>query len=88
VRHRAARAAAALLAAAALAAGCGQADGALTVRDAHVAPHPAGTGPAGGFLVIENGTARAFGPRDEVLRGVVKNHTEVLRKTGTDGAGA
>lgn len=59
MRHRAARAAAALLAAAALAAGCGQADGALTVRDAHVAPHPAGTGPAGGFLVIENGTGAA-----------------------------
>jgi copper(I)-binding protein len=30
--------------------------GELTVRDAHVVPSPAGTGPAGGFLVIENGS--------------------------------
>lgn len=35
------------------------------------------------LLVLEQGTMRAFGPRDEVLRGLVKNHTELLKKTGT-----
>ncbi|MGF6860749.1 ATP-binding cassette subfamily C protein [Rhodobacteraceae bacterium MBR-64] len=37
------------------------------------------------LLVLEKGTARAFGPRDEVLRGLVKNHTELLKKSGTEG---
>jgi ATP-binding cassette, subfamily C, bacterial len=31
------------------------------------------------LLVIEGGARKAFGPRDQVLRGQVKNHTELLR---------
>jgi copper(I)-binding protein len=37
--------------------GCGG-PGELVVSDAHVVPSPSGTGPAGGFAVIENGTSR------------------------------
>jgi ATP-binding cassette subfamily C protein len=33
------------------------------------------------LLVIEDGTRRAFGPRDQVLRDEVKNHTEILRSS-------
>jgi len=33
--------------------------------------------------VLEEGTSRAFGPRDEVLRKMVKNHTEILRANAT-----
>jgi ATP-binding cassette subfamily C protein len=35
------------------------------------------------LLVLEHGAQRAFGPREEVLRGLVKNHTELLKRTGT-----
>lgn len=31
------------------------------------------------LLVLEDGQRRAFGPRDEVLRGMVKNATEIVR---------
>lgn len=31
------------------------------------------------LLVLDEGQRRAFGPRDEVLRGMVKNHTEIVR---------
>ena len=37
------------------------------------------------LLVIEDGQRRAFGPRDEVLRGMVKNHTELVRSKGPGG---
>lgn len=32
------------------------------------------------LLVLEHGGQRAFGPREEVLRGLVRNHTELLKK--------
>ncbi len=41
------------------------------------------------LLVLEDGTRRAFGPRDQVLREMVKNHADITRApvTGpTDGA--
>ena len=38
------------------------------------------------LLVLEHGARRAFGPRDEVLRQVVQNHTELLGGTPPSGA--
>lgn len=37
------------------------------------------------LLVLEDGTRRAFGPRDQVLRDMVKNHTDIVRSTGPGG---
>ena len=33
------------------------------------------------LLVLEDGTRRAFGPRDQVLRDMVKNHAEIAKNT-------
>ena len=37
------------------------------------------------LLVLEDGARRAFGPRDQVLREMVKNHTEIVRSAGPGG---
>ncbi|MCB6179334.1 type I secretion system permease/ATPase [Rhodobacter sp. Har01] len=37
------------------------------------------------LLVLEEGQRRAFGPRDEVLREMVKNHTDIVRARGPGG---
>lgn len=37
------------------------------------------------LLVLEDGTRRAFGPRDQVLREMVKNHSEITRAGGPGG---
>ena len=37
------------------------------------------------LLMLEEGQRRAFGPRDEVLRGMVRNHTEIVRSKGPGG---
>ena len=37
------------------------------------------------LLVLEDGARRAFGPRDTVLREMVKNHTEIVRSSGPGG---
>jgi ATP-binding cassette subfamily C protein len=37
------------------------------------------------LLVLEDGMRRAFGPRDQVLREMVRNHTEIVGATGTGG---
>ena len=37
------------------------------------------------LLVLENGARAAFGPRDKVLREMVKNHTEILKSAGPGG---
>lgn len=37
------------------------------------------------LMVMEEGTRKAFGPRDQVLRDMVKNHTEIVRSTGPGG---
>ncbi|MDT8854568.1 type I secretion system permease/ATPase [Paracoccaceae bacterium Fryx2] len=37
------------------------------------------------LMVLEDGTRRAFGPRDQVLRDMVKNHTEIVKNAGPGG---
>ncbi|WP_096784408.1 type I secretion system permease/ATPase [Rhodobacter sp. CZR27] len=37
------------------------------------------------LMVMENGVRAAFGPRDQVLRDMVKNHTEIVRNAGPGG---
>ncbi len=37
------------------------------------------------LLVLEDGMRRAFGPRDQVLREMVRNHTELVRNPGPGG---
>ena len=37
------------------------------------------------LLVVEDGARRAFGPRDQVLREMVKNHGEIARNAGPGG---
>lgn len=37
------------------------------------------------LMVMEDGTRRAFGPRDQVLRDMVKNHTEIVKSAGPGG---
>ena len=37
------------------------------------------------LLVLEDGTRRAFGPRDQVLREMVKNHSEITKAAGPGG---
>ncbi len=37
------------------------------------------------LLVIEDGVRKAFGPRDAILREVVRNHTEILRSANAGG---
>jgi ABC-type protease/lipase transport system fused ATPase/permease subunit len=38
------------------------------------------------LLVLENGTKRAYGPKDEVLQQVTKNRDEIVKAAGK-GAG-
>jgi ATP-binding cassette, subfamily C, bacterial len=38
------------------------------------------------LLVLEGGVRKGFGPRDQVLRDLVKNHTEVLKTNAPGGA--
>jgi ATP-binding cassette subfamily C protein len=37
------------------------------------------------LLVLEGGVRTAFGPRDQVLRSMVKNHTEIIRQAAPGG---
>ncbi len=37
------------------------------------------------LLVVEEGMRRAFGPRDQVLKEMVKNHTDIVRSAGPGG---
>jgi ATP-binding cassette, subfamily C, bacterial len=50
-----------------------------------IAHRPAAIQECDTLLMIEDGTRRAFGPREEVLRSLVKNHTEIVRKQGPGG---
>jgi ATP-binding cassette subfamily C protein len=37
------------------------------------------------LLMLDGGQVRAFGPRDEVLRSLVRNHTDIVRSTAPGG---
>lgn len=50
-----------------------------------MAHRPAAIQECGLLLVLEDGSPRAFGPRDQVLREMVKNHTEIVRSTEPGG---
>jgi ATP-binding cassette, subfamily C, bacterial len=51
-----------------------------------MAPRPAAIQECDLLLVLEDGMRRAFGPRDQVLREMVKNHTDIVRTTGQGAA--
>jgi ATP-binding cassette subfamily C protein len=36
-------------------------------------------------LMIDNGMRRAFGPKEDVLREILKNHQDVLQRGGAGG---
>ena len=59
-----------------------KADGGSVIVIAH---RPAAIQECDLLLVLEDGMARAFGPRDVVLRELVKNHTEIVRAKGPGG---
>lgn len=42
------------------------------------AHRPAGIAECDLLLALENGAARAFGPRDEILRARVRNHAQIV----------
>ena len=50
-----------------------------------IAHRPAAIQECDMLLMLEDGMRRAFGPRDEVLRGIVKNATEIVRAKGPGG---
>ena len=50
-----------------------------------MAHRPAAIAECDTLLVLENGMRRAFGPREEVLRAMVQNASELTRKTGPGG---
>ncbi|MFN3825318.1 MAG: type I secretion system permease/ATPase [Pseudorhodobacter sp.] len=50
-----------------------------------IAHRPAAIQECDMLLMLEDGMRRAFGPRDEVLRGIVKNATEIVRTKGPGG---
>jgi len=55
-----------------------KAEGASVMIMAH---RPAAIQECDDLLVLDHGTQTAFGPRDEVLRQVVRNHTDLVRPT-------
>ena len=50
-----------------------------------IAHRPAAIQECDMLLILEEGQQSAFGPKDEVLRGMVKNHAEIVRKQGPRG---
>lgn len=50
-----------------------------------MAHRPAAIKECDSLLMLEQGAVRAFGPKDEVLRGVVQNHQQITRSKGAGG---
>lgn len=61
-----------------------KARGAVVLVMAH---RPAAIAECNSLLVLENGAQVAFGPRDTVLRDVVRNHTAIVRAAAGGGGG-
>lgn len=61
-----------------------KAEGKAVVLMAH---RPTGIAECDLILVLENGTARAFGPRDEVLRAQVRNYAQVAGRIKAEARG-
>ena len=59
-----------------------KADGKSVIIMAH---RPAAIQECDLLLVLDNGARRAFGPRDEVLKAMVRNAPEIVRSTGQGG---
>ncbi|WP_373355617.1 type I secretion system permease/ATPase [Pseudoroseicyclus sp. CXY001] len=59
-----------------------KAEGATILIMAH---RPAAIQECDMLLMIEGGVRRAFGPKDEVLREIVRNHQEITASSGTGG---
>ncbi|MGR3758074.1 MAG: type I secretion system permease/ATPase [Tranquillimonas sp.] len=51
-----------------------------------MAHRPAAIQECNKLLMLESGMRRAFGPRDEVLREMVSNHTEIVGRVGKGGS--
>jgi ATP-binding cassette, subfamily C, bacterial len=49
-----------------------------------MAHRPAGIAECDLILVLENGTAKAFGPRDEVLRAQVRNYAQIAGRPAAE----
>ena len=52
-----------------------------------MAHRPAGIAECDLILIIEAGVAKAFGPRDEVLKAHVRNYAQVAGRIGTEAQG-
>ncbi|WP_439154353.1 type I secretion system permease/ATPase [Yoonia sp.] len=59
-----------------------KADGKIVLIMAH---RPAAIQECDLLLVLDNGARRAFGPKDDVLRDMIKNHDEITRSSGKGG---
>lgn len=56
-------------------------EGRIVIIMAH---RPAGIAECDTILIVDNGTAKAFGPRDEVLKAHVRNYAQVAPVAGTN----
>lgn len=59
-----------------------KADGKSVLIMAH---RPAAIKECDTILMLENGAARAFGPKDEVLKQIVQNHQQIQRSANAGG---
>jgi ATP-binding cassette subfamily C protein len=61
-----------------------KAEGKAVVIMAH---RPGGIAECDTILILENGTAKAFGPRDEVLKAQVRNYAQIAGRVGQEAKG-
>ena len=61
-----------------------KAEGKAVIIMAH---RPAGIAECDTILIIEDGVAKAFGPRDEVLKAHVRNYAQVAGRVGQEAQG-